>query len=150
MTSLHHKLQELVLLVWEKAYAISRINTQIPDWLERAPCLDDPSRLPRGITEVFKRYRLTRPAFSMAWVNLVVPHTAVQPPLADYTVGEDKSARIRLFKLANRPEGMYHVVPAEYDLEQFPLDYIKILEALKLELTERTPPDFDLTRPEQA
>lgn len=147
LSAMHRKFEELVLVVWDKAFAITNINTMAPDWLGRKPVLDDPSRLPRGIGIVLNRYRLTRPAFSMAWVNQSVPHTAQEPPLHEYNIG---SARIRLYRLTNRPEGLYHMVPVEYDLSQFPLKYIRILEELKLELTELTPPDFDLTKPELA
>ncbi len=98
-------------------------------------------RITLGIKRILEKESNLRPGFSYTWVNKSVPINARK--VTEYPVGDTK---VSLYRLPHSTEDLYHIEPPEYDMNN---ERAKLVYLVKRSLSEESPRDMDLTRPEQ-
>ncbi|MEW6070143.1 MAG: type II/IV secretion system ATPase subunit [Candidatus Thermoplasmatota archaeon] len=87
--------------------------------------------LEKGISRILAYNQLYKPSFSPFWLDTALPSDLEL--IAEYQLNGSKVA---LYSNTNETEDFYHVMPLEYEL---PLDYIKLIELAKSELSSEVP-----------
>lgn len=106
--------------------------------------IQDIESVNRGINRIFERDQRIRPNFSSTWVIPSPPRTFEGKELNSYMI---KQAKVSLYYMNKKTEGLYHIIPEEYSLSDKEL---KLLEYLKLELMEHYPINIQITNIRQA
>ena len=102
----------------------------------------DVAAVPSAMAAVFERDVEVRPSFSSSWVAPLPPAGA--EIARTYVVGD---AEVRLYRLPDRPESLYFVVPSEY---QLPSHHLKLIHLGRAALLAAPPEAVDLRKPEDA
>ena len=98
-------------------------------------------RVSKGVQRILSKEEKLRPGFSYTWVNTSVPRNAKK--LLEYKVDD---TTIRLYKMSDSTEDLYHVLPPEYDMDNSSAELVYMV---KRSLSEHYPSGMDLTRSEQ-
>ncbi len=116
----------------------------IASWSDLPASLDayDVASVQSAIAAVFERDSEVRPSFSASWVAPLPPVGAELERA--YRVGD---AEVRLYHLHDRPESLYFVVPAEY---QLPIHHLKLIHLGRRAVLVSPPQAIDLRRLEDA
>jgi type IV secretory pathway ATPase VirB11/archaellum biosynthesis ATPase len=91
---------------------------------------------------IFDADQEARPSFATSWVVPTVPPGAEL--LVHYPVGDSE---VRLYRLPDRTESLYYVVPAAY---QLPIHHLKLIHLAKEELRSQPPRQVEFRGPEEA
>ncbi len=97
----------------------------------------DGERFFRGIDKMMESEEEKRPSFSHSWLDEQVPSDSER--LLEYNV---KNSTVRLYRLKDETEDLYHLVPSEYSMEE---KEAYLLNMIKKHIAETYPRNADFS-----